>query len=139
MDKVMENNDIVYEGSFVYELLNKLNAMKSGYWSIEANYENRIAKYSVKKNDIPVAIELPDVQVENILILQLSLLIQQNIEKQINIPKSFTLKPYKGEKLEYGKYLVVREDGKIHFEIYNGTGWAYNHKVITHYYTPAVK
>ena len=32
---------------------------------------------------------------------------------------------------EYGRYLVHRKDGKIHIEIWNNTGWAYNDKVIT--------
>lgn len=39
----------------------------------------------------------------------------------------------------YGKYLVVRKDGKTHFEVWNGTGWAYNEKVITHFYLPAIQ
>jgi hypothetical protein len=30
----------------------------------------------------------------------------------------------------YGRYIVCRKDGKIHFETWNGTGWAYNHKEI---------
>jgi hypothetical protein len=33
----------------------------------------------------------------------------------------------------YGKYLVCRKDGKIHWEQWNGSGWAYNHNVITHW------
>lgn len=40
--------------------------------------------------------------------------------------------------IEYGKYLVVRKDGKKHFETFNGTGWAYNHKVIEYYYLPKI-
>lgn len=37
-----------------------------------------------------------------------------------------------------GRYIVHRKDGKIHqeeysLETYNGSGWAYNYKVITHY------
>ena len=31
---------------------------------------------------------------------------------------------------EYGKYLICRKDGKIHWETWNGNGWAYNHKEI---------
>ena len=31
----------------------------------------------------------------------------------------------------YGNYFVHRKDGKIHWEIWNGAGWAYNEKVIT--------
>jgi hypothetical protein len=27
---------------------------------------------------------------------------------------------------KYGRYLVKRRDGKIHFEVWNGTQWAYN-------------
>lgn len=47
--------------------------------------------------------------------------------------------PESKKKLDYGKYLVVRKDNKIHFEIFNGTGWAYNETVITHFYLPKVK
>ena len=32
-----------------------------------------------------------------------------------------------------GKYLVCRKDGKIHFEMFNGTGWAHNEKSIIFY------
>lgn len=31
---------------------------------------------------------------------------------------------------KYGKYLVCRKDGKIHWETWNGSGWAYNHDEI---------
>lgn len=34
---------------------------------------------------------------------------------------------------EYGKYFVCRKDGKVHWETWNGSGWAYNEKVITHW------
>ncbi|HMT01790.1 MAG TPA: hypothetical protein PKD00_00530 [Burkholderiales bacterium] len=54
-------------------------------------------------------------------------------------PPAFIPTEYTGQKLDYGKYLVVRKDGKVHFETYNGTGWAYNHKVITHFYLPKIK
>ncbi len=40
---------------------------------------------------------------------------------------------YNGEKLSTGKKLVQRKDGKIHFEMYNGSGFAYNQKVIVAY------
>lgn len=33
----------------------------------------------------------------------------------------------------YGSYFIQRKDGKIHWEIWNGAGWAYNEKVITHW------
>jgi hypothetical protein len=33
----------------------------------------------------------------------------------------------------YGSYFVHRKDGKIHWETWNGAGWAYNEKVITHW------
>lgn len=51
----------------------------------------------------------------------------------------FNIQEYTGQSLPYGKYLVVRKDGKIHFEVYNGTGWAYNDNSITHFYLPAIK
>ena|SRR5690554_5334147 len=34
---------------------------------------------------------------------------------------------------KYGKYFVYRKDGKVHWETWNGIGWAYNEKVITHW------
>lgn len=45
-------------------------------------------------------------------------------------------KYYKTTKLEVGRYLVVRKDGKKHLEQYNGTGFAYNNNVIEYYYLP---
>lgn len=32
-----------------------------------------------------------------------------------------------------GKYFVCRKDGKVHWEQWNGSGWAYNGNVITHW------
>jgi len=43
-----------------------------------------------------------------------------------------------GQKLETGEYLVVRKDGNTHLEKYNGTGFAYNDKVIAYFYTPRI-
>jgi len=34
---------------------------------------------------------------------------------------------------EYGKYLITRKDGKIHWETWNGSGWAYNHNEIRYW------
>lgn len=34
---------------------------------------------------------------------------------------------------KYGRYLVKRKDGKIHSEIWNGSGWAYNGNTIIEY------
>jgi len=34
---------------------------------------------------------------------------------------------------DYGKYLVRRKDGKIHWETWNNTSWAYNSNAITHW------
>jgi hypothetical protein len=33
----------------------------------------------------------------------------------------------------YGKYFVMRKDGKVHWETWNGTGFAYNNNEITHF------
>lgn len=40
--------------------------------------------------------------------------------------------------IEYGRYLVVRKDGKKHLETFNGTGWAYNNNSIVAYYLPKI-
>lgn len=34
---------------------------------------------------------------------------------------------------ECDKYLVTRKDGKIHWETWNGNGWAYNHNEIRYW------
>lgn len=34
---------------------------------------------------------------------------------------------------DYGRYLVFRKNKTIHFEVWNGSGWAYNHNDITHW------
>lgn len=44
----------------------------------------------------------------------------------------------KKPELTYGRYLVVRKDGKTHLETWNGTGWAYNNNVIEWYYLPQI-
>ena len=31
------------------------------------------------------------------------------------------------------KYFVCRKDGKVHWETWNGSGWAYNEKSIKYY------
>lgn len=32
--------------------------------------------------------------------------------------------------LEYGRYFVMRKDGKVHWEVWNGASWAYNENSI---------
>ena len=56
----------------------------------------------------------------------------------VMILMKYNRNPPNRTKLPYGRYLVVRKDGKRHLETYNGTGWAYNDNAITHYYTPKV-
>lgn len=35
---------------------------------------------------------------------------------------------------DYGRYMIFRRDaGKVHFETWNTSGWAYNHNQITHW------
>ena len=34
---------------------------------------------------------------------------------------------------KYGKYFVHRKDGKMHWETWNGSGWAYNGNAITYW------
>lgn len=42
------------------------------------------------------------------------------------------------ERIQYGRYLIIRKDGKAHTEIFNGTGWAYNNNSIEYYYLPKI-
>lgn len=56
----------------------------------------------------------------------------------ILIPVKYVDTPEHKATIEYGRYLVVRKDGKKHLETFNGTGWAYNHKVIVAYYLPKI-
>ena len=56
------------------------------------------------------------------------------MELLVLIPQSYPeIKP-----TEYGRYLVVRKDGKKHLETWNNTGWAYNNKVIVNWYYPKI-
>ena len=53
-------------------------------------------------------------------------------------PVEYTNTPEERKKIAYGRYLVVRRDGKRHFEIFNRTGWAYNNNSIVAYYEPKI-
>jgi hypothetical protein len=46
--------------------------------------------------------------------------------------------PEQKKSIEYGRYLVVRKDGNMHTETFNGTGWAYNNNAIIAYYLPRI-
>lgn len=57
--------------------------------------------------------------------------------------KPATLKPVKYDRndkknIQYGRYLVIRKDGKTHLEAFNGTGFAYNDNSIEYYYIPKI-
>jgi len=53
-----------------------------------------------------------------------------NAQQQLNLEWI----PYKPTKpLTYGKYLVCRKDGKVHWETWNGTSWAYNNNEIRYW------
>jgi hypothetical protein len=53
-------------------------------------------------------------------------------------PIEYTGHPDQKATIEYGRYLVVRKDGKKHLEVFNGTGWAYNDNSIVAFYTPKI-
>jgi hypothetical protein len=53
-------------------------------------------------------------------------------------PIKYTRSIEQKETIEYGRYLVVRKDGKKHLETFNGTGWAYNDNSIIAYYLPKI-
>ena len=54
-------------------------------------------------------------------------------------PIEFTDSKDQRKTLTYGTYLVIRKDGKCHKEVWNGTGWAYNHTVIAYFYLPKLQ
>ncbi len=57
---------------------------------------------------------------------------------EILTPIEYFNTPEHKEKIAYGRYLVVRKDGKTHLETFNGTGWAYNNNSISYYYLPKI-
>ena len=64
-------------------------------------------------------------------------------EKVNDTPTSLNAIAYTGsveqkEGIKYGRYLVVRKDGKKHLETFNGTGWAYNNNAIRWFYLPQI-
>lgn len=59
-------------------------------------------------------------------------------ELPVLIPKEYINTPGHKQTIEYGRYLVVRKDGKTHLETFNNTGWAYNNNSIVAYYLPKI-
>ncbi len=64
--------------------------------------------------------------------------ILDNIVKKLTIQPVISWVAFDFYKLEtrppkYGKYLITRKDGKIHWETWNGNGWAYNHNEIRYW------
>lgn len=57
----------------------------------------------------------------------------------MTIPILYPLKYPENKPVFARKYLVVRKDGKTHFEMWNGTGWAYNGNCILAYYNEKEK
>jgi hypothetical protein len=53
-------------------------------------------------------------------------------------PVEYIGTPEQKKQIEYGRYLVVRKDGKTHLETFNGTGWAYNNNSIKYFYIPKI-
>lgn len=60
------------------------------------------------------------------------------MELPILKPVEYTGTPDQKATIEYGRYLVVRKDGKKHLETFNGTGWAYNNNAIVAFYVPKI-
>lgn len=54
------------------------------------------------------------------------------------LPQEYINSVAQRQSIEYGKYLVVRKDGKTHLETFNGTGWAYNNNEIRWFYLPKI-
>ncbi len=52
------------------------------------------------------------------------------------IPHAFKFR--ETEPKESGRYLIIRKDGKAHMEVWNGSGWAYNHNEIRWFYLPKI-
>ena len=65
-----------------------------------------------------------------------------NVVRAITPPSlmaiEYTGTPAQKKEIPYGRYLVMRKDGKMHLETFNGTGWAYNNNSITWFYMPAI-
>lgn len=74
---------------------------------------------------------LHDLDQGNIDVTESKKLILELLEPVFWIKYDF--KDIKSRPPEYNKYLIRRKDGKIHWEVWNGSGWAYNGNVITHY------
>jgi hypothetical protein len=60
------------------------------------------------------------------------------MELPILKPIEYTNSIEQRKTIEYGRYLVVRKDGKKHLETFNGTGWAYNNNSIVAFYLPKI-
>lgn len=72
------------------------------------------------------------------IILQWIARIKDKLKQIFCVPYDSHWVKYNFNKLEtrpmiYGKYFVRRKDGKIHWETWNISGWAYNENSITHW------
>jgi len=70
----------------------------------------------------------------SLLIELLNKYAQEQVNK-LNLLDVISWVAFQHDKIEtrptaYGKYLICRKDGKIHWETWNGSGWAYNHNEI---------
>lgn len=53
-------------------------------------------------------------------------------------PHKYLNTPEQRHYIEVGRYIVVRKDGNVHFEKFNGSGWAYNNNSIDYFYLPKI-
>ena len=61
---------------------------------------------------------------------------QQKIKTYI--PHKYLNTPEQRDYIEVGRYIVVRKDGKVHLEKFNGSSWAYNNNSIEYFYLPKI-
>lgn len=56
--------------------------------------------------------------------------IPNNVKADVTRWMAFDFDNIETHPKKYGKYLIARKDRKIHWETWNGSGWAYNHNEI---------
>ena len=66
-------------------------------------------------------------------VAQITELIKNEIKPHVIDWVAFDWMKIETRPTKYGKYLITRKDGKIHWETWNGSGWAYNHNEIRYW------
>lgn len=121
----------IHAQSFSADVITFCQESENGEWVKCSDHESAIADLQKRIVDLESQLALSDMKVKLNYREATEFEAQcKELEKRIDADR---WTPVSVNPEKYGKYFVHRKDGKIHWETWNGTGWAYNGNVITHW------